>query len=78
MFQQLRLKWLPGLMLGLAVNGAWAQQPAPRLQVPPYPSSTLSRQHGHASLKRCRSRLNRKRRKRAATVPTVGLSNRPP
>ena len=40
MFQQLRLKWLPGLMLGLAVNGAWAQQPTP-----PAPSTALSLKH---------------------------------
>ena len=26
--QRVRIKWLSGLLLGLAVNGAWAQQPA--------------------------------------------------
>lgn len=27
MLQHIRIKWLPGLMFGLAVSGAWAQQP---------------------------------------------------
>jgi len=40
MFQQLHLKWLPGLMLGLAVNGVWAQQ-----LTPPAPSAALSLKH---------------------------------
>lgn len=37
MFQIFRIKWLPGIFLGLAVSGAWAQQPTV-----PVSSDTLS------------------------------------